>query len=293
MNGNVSLASYTQATGHFENGEFAKAQQAVSACLQETYANIHRFVLTENLQNIYGTKVSVIVVSHRSGLEACEIGRGIEEFIRRPDVELIFVGNGPGAAEGASSPYADKARIFGLPENIGCSAARNVGAYVARGCCLLFLDDDASTDAADLDLLAGTCIERGAMAVRGRIAPKSGAGLTGNHYNLGDSLKPAPPTTEGFSAWQASAFEKYGGFDPLLAGHEGMDLCCRMLGETDAKQFLYQPGAVMRHDYAGDDRQRLQKVEKLQLSDRYLAFKGIDKDRVAVAFKEVEKADAV
>ena len=91
MNGNVSLASYTQATGHFENGEFAKAQQAVSACLQETYANIHRFVLTENLQNIYGTKVSVIVVSHRSGLEACEIGRGIEEFIRRPDVELIFV----------------------------------------------------------------------------------------------------------------------------------------------------------------------------------------------------------
>jgi hypothetical protein len=49
----------------------------------------------------------------------------------------------------------------------------------------------------------------------------------------------------------------------------------------------------MRHDYAGDDRQRLQKVEKLQLSDRYLAFKGIDKGRVAVAFKEVEKADAL
>lgn len=138
MNGNVSLASYTQATGHFENGEFAKAQHAVSACLQEIYANIHRFVLTENLQNIYGTKVSVIVVSHRSGLEVCEVGRGIEDFIRRPDVELIFVGNGPGATEGASGPYADKARLFGLPENIGCSAARNVGAYVARGAAFCF-----------------------------------------------------------------------------------------------------------------------------------------------------------
>ena len=293
MSGNVSLASYTQATGHFENGEFANAQHAVSACLQEIYANIHRFALTENLQNIYGTKVSVIVVSHRSGLEACEVGRGIEDFVSRPDVELIFVGNGPGASEGASGPYADKARVFGLPENIGCSAARNVGAYVSRGGCLLFLDDDASTGAADLELLASTCVERGAVAVRGRIAPKSGNGLKGNHYDLGDCLKPAPPTTEGFSAWQAVAFEKYGGFDPLLAGHEGMDLCCRMLGETEAKQFLYQPGAVMRHDYAGDDRQRSQKVEKLQLSDRYLAFKGIDKDRVASAFKEVEKEHAV
>ncbi|MGX1495792.1 GT2 family glycosyltransferase [Labrenzia sp. MBR-25] len=293
MSGNVRLASYAQATGHFESGDFADAQHAVSACLQEVYANIHRFAQTENLQNIYGTKVSVIVVSHRSGLEACEVGRGIEDFIRRPDVELIFVGNGLGAAEGASGPCADTARVFGLPENIGCSAARNVGAYVARGECLLFLDDDASTGAADLELLAGTLIERGAVAVRGRIVPKSGTGLTGNHYDLGDSLKPAPPTTEGFSAWRASAFEKYGGFDPLLAGHEGMDLCSRMLGDMDAKQFLYQPGAVMRHDYAGDDRQRLEKVEKLQLSDRYLAFKGIDKDLVASAFREVEKAHAV
>jgi GT2 family glycosyltransferase len=293
MSGNVSLVSYTQATGHFENGEFANAQQVVSACLQEVYANIHRFVLTENLQNIYRTMVSVIVVSHRNSLEACEVGRGIEDFVRREDVELIFVGNGLEIPDAGSSRYREKARVFGLPENIGCSAARNVGAYVARGECLLFLDDDASTGAADLDLLASTCLERGAAAVRGRIGPKSGSGLTGNHYDLGEDLKPAPPTTEGFSAWQAEAFEKYGGFDPLLAGHEGMDLCCRMLGEVDTERFLYQPGALMRHDYAEDDRQHAQKAEKLRLSDRYLAFKGIDKDRLSSALKEVEKEHAV
>jgi GT2 family glycosyltransferase len=289
----VSSATYSLAAGHFERGDFADAQRAVSECLGGIYANIHRYALKENLQNIYEVRISVIVVSHRNVLGSCEIVHGIKDFIRRPEVELIFIGNGLENIDCVSGKYRDKARVFGLPENIGCSAARNLGAYVARGDCLLFLDDDASTGSGDLDLLVRTFVERDAVAVRGRVAPKSGAGLTGNHYDLGSSLKPAPPTTEGFSVWQASAFERYGGFDPLLAGHEGMELCCRMLGEMAAARFLYQPGAVMLHDYAADDRKRLQKEEKLRLSDRYLAFKGIGRERLATSFREAAKDHAV
>ncbi len=285
----VTPGLFSQAVSEFRNGNFAAAQQAASEYLHGLHERIHACCLKENTRNIYDVKVSVIVVSHRNWLSACEAAAGLADFLKTPGVELIFVANGLETSGAASEDYRFDARLFALPENIGGAAARNIGAYVARGTYLLFLDDDGETGPEDLLRLVQTCAEKNAIAVRGRVVPRSEKGQGAEHYDLGDKLHAAPPVTEGICVWEGDQFKKYGGFDPLLPAHEGLDLCCRMLRELAPGRFLYEPGATLRHDYAGSDEDRKKKVERLSIADRYLDYKGTQKMLTRTAFREYAK----
>ena len=43
-----------------------------------------------------------------------------------------------------------------------------------------------------------------------------------------------------------------GGFDPLLAGHEGAEFCSKLWQFHGPMGFMYEPGALLYHDYAPD-----------------------------------------
>jgi len=72
----------------------------------------------------------------------------------RPAVEAIIVDNGHSPVEQESLPKSEAIKLIRALPRFGVSQARNLGAILARGQFLAFLDDD---DAWDRDYLQGIC----------------------------------------------------------------------------------------------------------------------------------------
>ena len=123
----------------------------------------------------------------------------------------------------------------------------HAGAMVARGDYALFLDDDGRLSGDTVEALVSVIETYDAVAVRGRILPKEPSGASAENYDLGDRIRPAIPSAEGNSIWCRDVFLEFGGFDPLLAGHEGLFLCGEMLSFYGPERFLYAPDALLLH----------------------------------------------
>ena len=111
--------------------------------------------------------------------------------------------------------------------------------------------------------------ETGAIGIRGRVAPLTPGTPEPTHYDLGDRRLASFIGTEGASLWRRQVFRDADGFHPLLYGHEGHDLCARLFRFHGPFAFLYEPGAVLRHDYADDPQARAVKQARY---DRNIAF---------------------
>jgi glycosyltransferase involved in cell wall biosynthesis len=225
-------------------------------------------------------KATIVVVSH---VDHAGVERGLDSIARQIDLsetEVILVDNGNGRlAEHGKRLF----RHFGLAEpgfNAGCSAARNLGAHHAAAPYVIFLDDDGITAAGAVDALLRCITETRAVAVRGRVLPVTSPELKGTHYDLGQARVPALNTTEGVSIWSRDVFNEAGGFDPLLAGHEGAELCSRLWRFHGPSAFLYEPDALLYHDYAPSGSASEAK------NRRYLANAGY-LDSLGVRWKEI------
>lgn len=136
-------------------------------------------------------------------------------------------------------------------DNYGVNRGRNLGAHLANGEVLVFLDDDAvpAQDFVREHLNAHRKFD--IVGARGRLYPKTSGPFSefGPRYDMGDEAFPYPLTKEGNMSITADAFEAVGGFDEELYGHEGRELTARLVERYGAESTIYYPDAIVYHDY--------------------------------------------
>ncbi len=258
---------YMLAKAHFLDGRYLKARKLMDGFTAA--------LAREARIRVVGTpprhpKASIVVISHRDhpGVEAGLAS--IARQIGKEAYEVILVDNGHGRLLQHGKKLFGRFTLAEPGFNCGCSAARNLGAHVARAPRLIFLDDDGITTTGAIAALMRCMDETGAVAVRGRVEPLTSPEFKGNHYDLGPSRIPALNTTEGISIWAREPFIAAGGFDPLLAGHEGVELCSRLWRFYGPAGFVYEPDAVLLHDYAPSNAASAAKTERYRANIGYL-----------------------
>jgi hypothetical protein len=162
-------------------------------------------------------------------------------------------------------------------ENILPSEARNIGALIARGGWIYFIDDDAifckSTISNCLDFIK----DRKYFACRGKVIPQNES-WSPNHYDLGNSIFPTDLNTEGNLLIKKNLFLSAGGFDPLLFGYEGRDLTSRCTKIVKTSDIVYFPGIVIKHDpKLPNSVEYLEKEKRHSHAYKYMFYKEYNK----------------
>ena len=196
---------------------------------------------------------SIIVVSHAVNSDVAQCLERLVPYTLQDQFELILVSNGRNDLYELAASLFSRFRLVEVGFNFGCSGGRNLGALIARGSFLAFLDDDGFVEDFAVEELVRSITETSAVAVRGRVRTKSTGGVAGGHYDYGEGICWSVPNAEGLSIWRRHEFLAFGGFDVLLAGHEGLALWSKMYRFFGPDSFLYTSKAVLRHDYAEDD----------------------------------------
>ena len=256
---------YLLAKAHFLAQRYGHAKRLLTGFTESLNAEAKYKLHGRQIRN---PRASVIVVSHADSPGVVQGLSSIAAQVANTDIEVILVDNGNDAL-GFHGKKLFKS--FGLVEpgfNSGPSAARNVGAHFAKSPYLVFLDDDGISGEGCVEALLQCIVETKAVAVRGKVVPRTSPELTAPHYDLGPARLPVLPTTEGISIWARKPFLEAGGYDPLLYGHEGVELSSRMWRFFGPSGFIYEPSAVLYHDYASDSRASEAKKKK------YLAYSG-------------------
>ena len=191
--------------------------------------------------------------------------------------EVVVVDNGTDwDVLSAIRPFRRLQRYLRLDDNYGPCLARNLGAHVALGDVVIFLDDDA-VPAHDFVTEHLAAHEReGLVAVRGRVVSRTENtyALLSTFYDMGNRPFPWYVNIEGNSSFDRRTFLDFDGFDERLggrAGHEGIELSSRLIeGGIDRKRVCYWPGAVVFHDYADGFHDYLSKQVGRKRTTEYL-----------------------
>ncbi len=218
-------------------------------------------------------EAAIVVLSHRDNELITEALKRIRAQID-PHFELILVENGNPLLRSRAEAHFEHFKVVVPPIPLGCSIGRNFGARVTSARHVIFLDDDGLIEPGALDAMMAAKAETNAAMIRGRIFPltQSRENLPRN-YDLGTMRRPSLLNAEGISLVRRDVFLEFGGFDPLLAGHEGVELSARMWRHLGPYAFLYEPGAVLLHDYAKDSSHASEKAERFSLMRDYAAYR--------------------
>lgn len=257
----------------FADGRFAEAQAHAAA-----WTALARDHLTIRDRGTGPVTLSLIVLSHRASDRTLALLDWLGHLTLAVPHEVIIVVNGD--ARLRDTPLDDQFTILDSPDNLGASAGRNLAAEVARGDYLVFIDDDGETTADSVMSLYRTARGQGAIGVRGRVRPRDPGSLVPPHYDPGPIPAPSVMEIEGLSLWQTAAFREVGGFDPLLFGFEGPELCLRLSRHYGPQAFLYEPDALLIHDFAPTREKADAKAARYAANTGYLRWKGLARPRI-------------
>jgi len=226
-------------------------------------------------------QASVVVVTYRVDEDDFERVLDALDAQTATDFEVVIVDNGGhGDLEGLVRTHEPVQWYARLRENYGITFGRNLGAELARGDPLIFLDDDGIPEPEFVEAHTHLHRERDVVAARGKVLPRTGTIYNDLYswYDLGEETFTYYINTEGNSSFDAGVFKRLAGFDEALegrAGHEGVELTYRIAeAGYDRSEIVYYPDAVIRHDGVSDlrsyIRKRLQrKANTRRLNERY------------------------
>jgi len=212
-------------------------------------------------------KLSVIIVNYKSAdfLEKCValVREKInEEFLE----EIIIVNNDQ--KEKIELDLQDNLKIINNAKNVGFGAGNNVGAKLAKGDIVLFLNPDTEIISTEIEKVIALFNQDNKIDIVGsqlrlnnnEVQPWSAGheisliNLIKNNLGLVKSQKIWKAEEEKMVDWVAGTalfirkdiFEKVGGFDEKFFMYfEDMDLCKRV--RETGKNILYNPNFKVRH----------------------------------------------
>jgi GT2 family glycosyltransferase len=201
--------------------------------------------------------VSVVVLTHARDDEllAC-----LDRLRRQTaqDFDIIVADNASPKLPDLSSYPLKHVR---LRRNIGTGGGRNAGATASQAKAVVFLDDDVMPDEDLVGSYARLLEDPSVYAARGRVLPRSRSILNyvPSPYDLGDTAKPSPLSTEGNAMVRRRHLLDVGGWRTGIFGFEGLDLSFRLAEIFGREGMIYHPDAVVYHDVAHSLRYLLSK----------------------------------
>jgi glycosyltransferase involved in cell wall biosynthesis len=214
-------------------------------------------------------QVSVVVCTYAESMYP-EFREAAESVLAQSyaDVELVVVVDGTDAVyERVQSDLGHRDRVVTHcnEENRGLAASRNVGAELASGDVVAFMDDDAVADEDWVERLVDAYEEHDPVAVGGKMVPNWVAGrprwlpeeffwLVGvTHRGFADGEGEVRNTNGSNISFRRDVFLDLGGFDPAmgLQGErqlqaEEPEFCSRLYRET-GEGVWYTPDATVAH----------------------------------------------
>jgi len=265
------LGKYIQA--QFESGNFAVARN-LSKKFEIKISQDLIVKRPRGFQESRKADVSVVVVTHQQTDQFTELLSQLNEYVSQGWCELIVVDNGNKYLK-----YNDSEERFytylSAGVNLGISAARNIGFAYAHADYVITIDDDGVLGPGALDALVDTMTKYDAVVVRGKVLPRTSISEKPEHYDKGDKTIPTYIDVEGITIWRKHAVINANGFDALLYGHEGFELFARMFSYYGPHKFLYEPKAILYHDYYSCAEKKVSKTRRHEFNDTYLSWLGI------------------
>jgi len=262
------FSTYQRAQEFFEAGNFKVASQTITG-VSKRYKQIGKVVDTIGFKSVKNT---VCIVSYRKNLDTGKLIKNISDLFRSEEFSLCLVSN----ADHDVFPELDvklfpRVRRIIAGFNYGASVGRNL-AIVNSSCeNILFLDDDGLTNSCEVRELIRIKEAYSAIAVRGKVVPLSNLTHVPKHYDLGENIIARFMDIEGFTAWDWKSISTEL-FNPLLFGHEGVELSYRLYKKHGPNAFLYAPNAILHHDFVEPaDRSALaRKLRRMGNNEKYI-----------------------
>lgn len=281
----TDLDYFIKARQEFSKGNFETAVEYMRKYrLMMDYSKLPRILNKSGRSD--DIKVSVIIVTYNrtQDLTGC-----LESLAKQDcaDFETVVVDNGENDFE-VFKQYVDQ--YVKCPINFVLSEGRNIGACCAKGKIIAFLDDDALVPPNYISSIKTAFETYDIFGLRGKVLLKSDpdANKEPRGYNLGNSAFPTFCDMEGNSAFLREVYISLDGMDPLLFGHEGIDLTYRIIGEYGVvNKIIYWPDTIIYHDEATGDCHE-EKANRQALMDKYLNFKH--KANIIVLRSTIEKS---
>jgi glycosyltransferase involved in cell wall biosynthesis len=265
----------------FRSGDFGQARKSYELAYNLTKKKSKICLLGREKSSV---DLSIIIVVYKSNEDTIKLLSFLKSLKLNVSHETVIVINNDVQLRKLAHELISWCILIDVPVNLKASGGRNFGAEVAVGRSLLFIDDDGGTDNVSIQRLYDTLSHNQATSVRGRVLPKSQLpGKTKPHYDLGSSLVPSIIDIEGMTIWDGNRFRSERGFDGLLFGHEGFELFSRMFKQYGPNSFLYEPNAVLTHDFATDDIIEKEKLERYKFNNSYLDWLGVKREPLIIA----------
>lgn len=280
----TAIDLFMQAKALFENEDFDKAASTIDKlnALQFAYAKV------EAGQHL-SSRIAIAIVTYKTVPETQRLIEQLAPLASDPHYHFVLVSN----STVDLYPYADalvpgRFKRIVMGGNFGASLGRNAAAHFADAEAIVFIDDDGVTHDADIRKLVSTYDQFEAAAVRGRVVALTEGAESPRHYDKGKTVVQNLTDIEGMTIWRRSALllEQY---DPLLYGHEGAELTARLYRFFGREAFLYEPGAVLQHDYASSPAAAEIKQARMERNDRYIDLKDPDTGKIKNVFYKVKQ----